>query len=66
MKPPAPLPNPLPGKNCGDQPWRPDRALTKALESDPDLARVVKAWPSLPTAIRRAVLALITAGTGDT
>jgi hypothetical protein len=27
--------------------------------SDPDLARVVDAWPALPDAIRRAVLALI-------
>jgi hypothetical protein len=26
---------------------------------DPDLARVVSAWPDLPEAIRRAVLALI-------
>jgi hypothetical protein len=27
--------------------------------SDPDLARVVAAWPDLPDAIRRAVLALV-------
>jgi hypothetical protein len=27
--------------------------------SDPDLARVVEAWPDLPEALRRAVLALI-------
>jgi hypothetical protein len=28
-------------------------------ESDPDLARVVEAWPTLPPAIRRAMLALV-------
>lgn len=27
---------------------------------DPDLARVVEAWASLPAPIRRAVLALVT------
>ena len=27
--------------------------------ADPDLARVVEAWPDLPGALRRAVLALI-------
>jgi hypothetical protein len=27
--------------------------------TDPDLARIVGAWPTLPKAIRRAVLALI-------
>jgi hypothetical protein len=27
--------------------------------SDPDLARVIDAWPVLPEAIRRAVLALV-------
>ena len=37
-----------------------DIALHLALNpADPDLARVVEAWPSLPEAIRRAVLALI-------
>jgi hypothetical protein len=29
---------------------------------DPDLARVVDAWPLLPAVIRRAVLALIESG----
>jgi hypothetical protein len=28
-------------------------------QKSPDLARVVEAWPDLPEAIRRAVLALI-------
>ena len=31
---------------------------------NPDLARVVSAWPDLPEAIRRAVLALIGSATG--
>jgi hypothetical protein len=33
--------------------------LARETEIDPDLARVVSAWPDLPEAIRRAVLALI-------
>jgi hypothetical protein len=33
--------------------------LAHETEIDPDLARVVSAWPDLPEAIRRAVLALI-------
>jgi len=32
--------------------------------ADPDLARVVEAWATLPGQIRRAVLALIQAGGG--
>jgi hypothetical protein len=31
---------------------------------DPDLARVVEAWPDLPEAIRRAVLALVGSANG--
>jgi hypothetical protein len=33
--------------------------LTAPLTADPDLTRVVEAWPALSKAIRRAVLALI-------
>ncbi len=33
--------------------------LPTAAEIDPDLARVVTAWPDLPTHIRAAVLALV-------
>jgi hypothetical protein len=34
--------------------------LTKPVqEPDPDLARVMAAWPSLPEPIRRAILTLI-------
>jgi hypothetical protein len=32
--------------------------------ADPDVARVVEAWPTLPDAIRRAVLALGGSATG--
>jgi hypothetical protein len=28
-------------------------------KADPDLARIVTAWPTLPDAIRRAMLALV-------
>jgi hypothetical protein len=35
-----------------------------AVQFAPDLAKVVAAWPELPTAIRRAILALERAGEG--
>jgi hypothetical protein len=47
------------GKACGDSRSAVDRALTKAEEIDHDFARVVEAWPTLPAAIREAVLKLI-------
>jgi hypothetical protein len=34
------------------------------LSADPNLARVVAAWPDLPDAIRRAVLALVGSANG--
>jgi hypothetical protein len=34
-------------------------SLARETQIDPDLARIVEAWPGLPEAIRRAVLALI-------
>jgi hypothetical protein len=37
----------------------PTQPLTLPLAIDPDLARVVEAWATLPVAIRRAMLALI-------
>ncbi len=40
---------------CGDAP----AVVAQRLPNDPDLARLVAAWPSLPEPIRRAVLALI-------
>jgi hypothetical protein len=33
--------------------------LARETQIDPDLARVVSAWPNLPEAIRLAVLALV-------
>ena len=47
---------PPPATPSADTTPRPDRALTKP---DPDLARVVAAWPALPEPLRRAVLALV-------
>jgi hypothetical protein len=32
------------------------------LEADPDLARILDAWPTLPAPIRRAILALVESG----
>jgi hypothetical protein len=53
--------NPL--DTCGDIP--PDVALCVAqLPTDPDLARVVTAWKTLPPHIRAAVLALVTCASG--
>jgi hypothetical protein len=43
----------LGGSTFGDTP-----AL---LTDDPDLARVVAAWPTLPPAMRRAILVLVEA-----
>jgi hypothetical protein len=34
-------------------------AQQKAQQFDPELAKIIAAWPSLPAAIRRAMLALI-------
>jgi hypothetical protein len=34
----------------------------KSAGVDPDLTRIVKAWPSLPGSIRRAVLELVAQG----
>jgi hypothetical protein len=36
--------------------------LPKTLETDPDLARILDAWPTLPAPIRRAILALVESG----
>jgi hypothetical protein len=54
--------NPLPANTSAATAGQlaPQLAPTHA---DPDLARVVEAWPTLPPAIRRAVLALL--GSGD-
>jgi hypothetical protein len=61
----------LRSKTSAKAPERPDRAWTKRNEkptfvgsleagvSDPDLARVMAAWPGLAEPIRRAMLALV-------
>src|SRR5690348_15060407 len=55
----AQLVNPL--KTSADSLPRLDRASTKPLQpvptDDPDLARLLAAWPALPDPIRRAMLA---------
>jgi hypothetical protein len=38
---------------------QPSNATAPAPSTDPDLARVVEAWPTLQAAIRQAVLKLI-------
>jgi hypothetical protein len=54
----------LPNQGSGDQAPAPYRALTSALQADPDLARVVDAWPHLPPHLKAAVLALIATAPG--
>src|SRR5262249_37780730 len=61
-----PGPNPLPANTSDD--GAPGVALclaqTEETPIDPDLLRVVQAWPDLPDAIRRAVLALVSSASG--
>jgi hypothetical protein len=46
---------PFISNTCDDGP----QALTRHLHTDPDLARVIDAWPGLPAHIKAAVLTLI-------
>ena len=46
-------------KVSGNTPPRPHRAPTKTSALDPDLARLIDAWPTLPDPIKAAVLALL-------
>jgi hypothetical protein len=39
--------------------------LARELQNDPDLARLIGAWPTLPEAIRVGILAMVEAA-GDT
>ena len=50
--------NPLPTGTSGDPAPALARGLAHAL-SDPDLQRIIDAWPVLPDHIRQAVLALV-------
>jgi hypothetical protein len=38
------------------------RSLARKFENDPELARLVDAWPALPEPIRLAILALVESG----
>ena len=49
----------MPAKDLRQERAALTRPLPNGAEADPDLSRVVAAWPELPEAIRRAVLALI-------
>jgi hypothetical protein len=53
---PKPVGDGICGKGAGACP-----ALVQEGPPDPDLARIVAAWPELPEPIRRAVLALVAA-----
>lgn len=44
---------------------RPDYAQCRTADLSPELARVVKAWPELPEAIRAAIMALVQSATGQ-
>jgi hypothetical protein len=41
------------------------RCLSRDPQIDPDLARVVNAWPSLPSALRAGIVAMIDAAQKD-
>ena len=53
--------NPKPANTSGDGVAPHGPLHVPAGPTDPDLARVVAAWPELPEPIRRAVLALVEA-----
>jgi|SRR6516162_1619926 hypothetical protein len=60
-------PNPNPGNTCVESGRAVDRALTIPIPElpviDPDLARLIEAWPTLLDPIRRAMLALLSSAT---
>ncbi len=47
---------------CDNPPEPLAQTLARETQIDPDLARVIDAWPELPEAIRRAMLALVESG----
>jgi hypothetical protein len=49
----------LQDKTSGDAVLQLSALLAHHLQPDPDLARLVDAWPALPAHIRAAVLALV-------
>ncbi len=42
----------------------PDKLDDKLVSTDPHLTKIVKAWPSLPEAIRAGILAMVRASIG--
>src|SRR5262249_10713614 len=52
-------PNPTPANTSGDLSAALTPPLTQDVPSDPDLARVVRTWATLPTPIKSAILALL-------
>jgi hypothetical protein len=59
MKGAPPIANPLQDQHFGQQAPALTAGLQAPAETDPDLVRIISAWPSLPPHIRAAVMALI-------
>jgi hypothetical protein len=54
------LPKPLEAQGSyGETPSSVAQQLPTSAETEPDLARIIAAWPELSEPIRRAILALI-------
>ncbi len=51
--------NPLADTTCAAEPLAPGRAIYQTARPDPDLARILDAWPDLSAPIRAAMLALV-------
>jgi len=66
LKAVADVTKPKPMKTYNRPDSRLSAGLSEKVPNDPDLAAVVDAWPDLPPAIRRAVLALIETTKGAT
>jgi hypothetical protein len=52
-------PNPLPANTSGDGATTHVPQHVPAAPDDPDLARIIAAWPTLAEPIRRAIMALV-------
>jgi hypothetical protein len=62
--PAEPLAHPL-AQQVEEYPARTPSTSLRAEPLDPDLARVLAAWPTLPAAIRAGVLAMVKAATAS-
>jgi hypothetical protein len=38
---------------------RPERALTKPADPDPSLAKIIRAWPTLPADVKNGIMVLV-------